>query len=175
MNENCQFHVGQLITLKYEFLKPGAKDFHYTGLWTLLDEIKKRTGYSPMPSRIQANVKRINENSISVEWINPWSTTGESLNLGYAMKDYEFEEYSQLGSVVAGHTHVSPVVVGHTHVSPGSHIAQSCNSGDIKVSYDAGAFEEINPQARVSFKSTKLVANKIQNPKDIENFLLMNP
>ena len=172
MNETGQFYVGQIITLKYEFLKPGAKEFHYTGRWTLLDEIKKKTGYSPLPSRIQAKVKKINENSISVEWINPWSPTGESLGLSYAMKDYEFEEYSQLGSVVAGH---SSFVVGHTHVSPGSHIAQSCNSGDIKVSYDSRTFEEINPQTRVTFKSTKLVANKIQNPKDIENFLLMNP
>lgn len=166
MNENCQFHVGQIITLKSEFLKSGSKEFHYTGLQTLLDEIVKRTSHLKTPYTLKSKVKKIDKESISVEWINPWSPSGEPLGLTYVMKEYEFEEYSNFGSVVVGHTHVAPALYTHSLIP---------EPPKPELYFDPRTFEEINPQTRVTFKSTKLVANKIQNPKDIENFLLMNP
>jgi len=62
----------------------------------------------------------------------------------------------------------------------GIHSSQHLSGSGISPSYnfeikiDPNTFKEVNPETQLSFKSTKLVANKIQNSKEIDNFLLLD-
>jgi len=182
MEKPGQFYEGQIITLKSDFLKPGSKDFVYAGLPELLRDIQKLTGNPTIPSFLKAKVKMTQASCsgerISVEWLNPFTLAQHATGLTYSMKEHEFQEYSEFredlnGMPISGigvNSISSSVVLGHTHVAPGSYT----HGYDLGIKYDPKTFEEVNPETNVSFKSTKLVANKIQNPKEIDNFLLTN-
>ena len=135
--------------------------------------------------------------NIRVEFLNPFECNKE-LGVSYLMLESDFLEYvspipnvinSGSGTIpIVGHIHsgtpigttgssslqtftgTSTVVLGHTHVAPGSY----SHGYDLGIKVDPNTFKEVNPETQLSFKSTKLVANKIQNSKEIDNFLLLD-
>ena len=197
-----QFKIGETLTLKRKYLLLGGVDFPMGGRNALLDKIRKLppmygstlSSETYIPARI-TDVENFSHTyecyNIRVEFLNPFECSKE-LGISYLMLESDFLEYlSLIPNVTSGSSGQIPLM-GHIHsgslnssslqtfTSTGIHSSQHLSGSGISPSYnfeikiDPNTFKEVNPETQLSFKSTKLVANKIQNSKEIDNFLLLD-